>query len=355
MRCAVLSTEILAGKGPDVLVLDGMPVDSYIDKGILSDLAPMLDEKINSSELLPNVANTFRRDMTLYAIPARFSVPMIHGDGLADIHDLASLAEWAGKQSVKGIGVSPKTMMQRFYETSSNDWFKADGSLDEAKFKSDLEALETMAAAVRDEENIQDNEGVSMFGALFVKMKATSINFAPINAVTDLAPPYSAMDEIGSGEIKFFPDRDGGVFIPRTVLGINDGTTGKALAGDFVSFVLSKELLSLSFDDGLPVNEAALSQNVKDKAGMQVGSVGSSSEDPETGEVLFDILTCQMPAEDIVRRVIDNIGKIDQPVIENAVVKAIIIAEATPYLNGEKSLEDTMQSLRGKLALYLSE
>ena len=27
-----LSTELLAGEGPDVLILDGMPVESYIEK-----------------------------------------------------------------------------------------------------------------------------------------------------------------------------------------------------------------------------------------------------------------------------------------------------------------------------------
>lgn len=27
-----LSTDILAGNGPDVLILDGMPVDSYVEK-----------------------------------------------------------------------------------------------------------------------------------------------------------------------------------------------------------------------------------------------------------------------------------------------------------------------------------
>ena len=39
-----LTTEIMAGKGPDVLVLDGMPVETYAEKGILRDLSSVIEE-----------------------------------------------------------------------------------------------------------------------------------------------------------------------------------------------------------------------------------------------------------------------------------------------------------------------
>ena len=37
-----LNTEIMAGKGPDVLCLDGLPLDSYLSKGMLADLSDTL-------------------------------------------------------------------------------------------------------------------------------------------------------------------------------------------------------------------------------------------------------------------------------------------------------------------------
>lgn len=39
-----LTTEIMAGKGPDVLVLDGMPIETYAEKGILRDLSSVIEE-----------------------------------------------------------------------------------------------------------------------------------------------------------------------------------------------------------------------------------------------------------------------------------------------------------------------
>ena len=44
-----LNTNIMAGKGPDILVLDGMPVKSYLEKGLLTDLTEIL----NKVEIIP--------------------------------------------------------------------------------------------------------------------------------------------------------------------------------------------------------------------------------------------------------------------------------------------------------------
>lgn len=37
-----LNTEIMAGNGPDILLLDGLPVNSYIEKGLLTDLSQIV-------------------------------------------------------------------------------------------------------------------------------------------------------------------------------------------------------------------------------------------------------------------------------------------------------------------------
>ena len=37
-----LNTEIAAGNGPDVILLDGLPVESYIEKGLLEDISDVI-------------------------------------------------------------------------------------------------------------------------------------------------------------------------------------------------------------------------------------------------------------------------------------------------------------------------
>ena len=56
-RIRALNARILAGDGPDILVLDGLPTESYIEKGILADLNPLLGDL--KEELLPSVLSAY--------------------------------------------------------------------------------------------------------------------------------------------------------------------------------------------------------------------------------------------------------------------------------------------------------
>jgi hypothetical protein len=74
-----LNTEILAGKGPDILILDGMPVDSYIEKGILADIKGILDEVESADGIFANIKNIYENNGSIYCMPCRFKIPVIAG------------------------------------------------------------------------------------------------------------------------------------------------------------------------------------------------------------------------------------------------------------------------------------
>ena len=76
-----LTTEIMAGKGPDLLILDGMPVETYIEKGILKDLSSMISKEGGYFE---NILHAYQNQQgQICAAPARFMLPMAQG-GSAD-------------------------------------------------------------------------------------------------------------------------------------------------------------------------------------------------------------------------------------------------------------------------------
>ena len=72
-----LSTEIMAGNGPDILMLDGLPVDSYVEKGMLEDLS---DVAAQAEDLFENLMAGMEEDGKLYGIPLRFSIPLVEAD-----------------------------------------------------------------------------------------------------------------------------------------------------------------------------------------------------------------------------------------------------------------------------------
>ena len=70
-----LNTEIMAGNGPDIILMDGLPIEDYIEKGGLEDLSDMVESvKENGEEFFENVLSSYEKGEKVYAIPSRFSV-----------------------------------------------------------------------------------------------------------------------------------------------------------------------------------------------------------------------------------------------------------------------------------------
>lgn len=70
-----LNAAILAGDGPDVIILDNLPLESYIDQGILEDISGLLE----GADVFENITAPFIKDGKMYAVPTRFSMPLLFG------------------------------------------------------------------------------------------------------------------------------------------------------------------------------------------------------------------------------------------------------------------------------------
>lgn len=57
-----LNTEIMAGNGPDIILMDGLPIVDYIEKGVLEDLSDMVESvKENGEEFFENVLSSYKK------------------------------------------------------------------------------------------------------------------------------------------------------------------------------------------------------------------------------------------------------------------------------------------------------
>ena len=70
----------MAGNGPDVLILDGIPVDSYVEKGILADLKGLVEEIEGADGLFTNIKEAYLRDGKMYEMPSRFGFSVVEGE-----------------------------------------------------------------------------------------------------------------------------------------------------------------------------------------------------------------------------------------------------------------------------------
>ena len=70
-----LNTELLAKKGPDVLLLDQLPAETFLKKGMLEDLTDLAEEQ----ELFQTVSHTYEQDGHVYALPLHFKMMGVRG------------------------------------------------------------------------------------------------------------------------------------------------------------------------------------------------------------------------------------------------------------------------------------
>ena len=134
-----LSTDILAGNGPDVLILDGMPVDSYVEKGILTDISDVVDEVKASDGLVDSIVKDSTKDGKIYQIPTYFKYPILLGnkEDINSVSDLSSLVELTKKLSTQTDKMifnnyfSARTLVYSLYNLYGNDWLKHDNTINE--------------------------------------------------------------------------------------------------------------------------------------------------------------------------------------------------------------------------------
>lgn len=86
-----LNTQLVNGEGPDVLILDGLPVDSLIDKGFLHPLSGL-----DTTGVYPKLLERFTAGGELYAVPAKMT-PYLLGRKTEDTEPVASLEDFADR------------------------------------------------------------------------------------------------------------------------------------------------------------------------------------------------------------------------------------------------------------------
>ena len=68
-----LNTEVMGGNGPDILLMDGLPVNSYVEKGLLADVSDTVNPLISDGKLFDKIAQTYKGDDgKIYAVPMTF-------------------------------------------------------------------------------------------------------------------------------------------------------------------------------------------------------------------------------------------------------------------------------------------
>ncbi len=385
-----LNTRIMAGKGPDVLVLDNMPMDSYVEKGILLDIASLLDGISSEEAVFPNIVDAFREDGQVYMVPCAIQLPYVLGRN-EDINKMTDMSGMIGvMEEMRAENPdtdllrlsSPKGMMRVFALTGAPTWRTPEGALDanaisdfltQTKQMYDIQTVGLSEEAFAEweaekeiyqsyysinGENLEDSDEIRTRhqGVYFMsqaqQFAAGSIdNISEYNCHVSL-PKTEGFENCGSIPMS---GQCSNVFWARTLLGINASSENTERAQDFIKTALGTKV-QIDVENGFPVTQKAILDNYADQWRLYKDndyvSGSGSAVDSDGNEV---VLLIRVPDEAEVNELIQWITSLNTAYVEDKTFENVVYEEGSAYMTGEKSLEEAMSSIETRLGIYLAE
>lgn len=364
-----LNTEILAGKGADVLLLDGMPVDSYVEKGILADISNVAEEINETSGLFENIYKAYQKDGAVYELPARFYPAIIEGEkeSVAAGATLSGLADYGVERKEAGAKFvfsykSPTGLLERLYALDASRWTDKGGRLDAEKISNWLTIAQKIYEVdiYGEQQELVDIGGDLKFdlkgevSAFSILSKECEIEFGSIRGMDELISICSVNDTLGEAYDYDIVNRDGAkVFMPYGLAGIVNTTEHRQEAEQFLLTLFGTECGSID-GGGFPINCEAY-ENLCEAAQHKFSSTYQGMIEVSTDDGISYTMNFRNLKKEDTEKLTTMLESLTEPTPQDAVMQEIVVEQAKKFLMKEQSKEETVDAILQKCNLYLSE
>ncbi|MFT3983073.1 MAG: extracellular solute-binding protein [Lachnospiraceae bacterium] len=380
-----LNTQMMAGEGPDLLVLDDMPADSYIEKGMLLDLSTCLGSLSGETELFPSIVNAFKEDEKIYMVPCEIQLPMVLGkendvsqmDSLAGIADSMEMIRKENPERGLLDLFSEEGILRLFSMTSAPAWKTDSGEIDREAIteflKQTRRIYEAQMEGATDKEIERYNNVNEYYVGEYGVTREESDYFGAMDDMSYIGGktqivmgtasyPYGYAELNSVQRVKGFEDnrflplngQSQNVFIPKTLAGINAISEKIEMAQDLLKVLLGEDNQTSLFK-GFAVNKAAFEESFvpNEKYLGEDGLYGAIAMSDEDGLMIsMDIYWVDDEQLESLR---NWIAKADTPYIKDSILEDAVCEEGTNYIQGNKGLEEAVGSIMEKAALYMAE
>lgn len=341
------NTELLAGNGPDLIVLDGLPEQSYIEKGVLLDISDIINPLVTSGDFLPNLIPSYTVEDKIYMVPTRIGIPMAFGTkeltGAAG--DLEKIADFILKNPDKStLGTLDRNAFVKFYLNAlNNEIVDENGYFDGALLKPFLEKLKKILDASKVSDGTRENwpssdwdmieEGNELYLSVISGFYQAQSGFSVINLIDlDAAAVNKA-------------------FVPFGKIGINKAGKNQEIAKQFLQSIFEEEAQNSDYFDGFPVSTKSLDHylELERKYGKAFGG-SFTGADGKSYEMVID-----WPNKEQRKSIIAMCKTVNQEANLDSTLEAMVMEEVAGYFDGKKSLEETVDMIVNKTKTYQSE
>ncbi|WP_197024202.1 ABC transporter substrate-binding protein [Butyrivibrio proteoclasticus] len=358
-----LNMDIISGNTPDILVIsDDLPVDSYINKGLFTDLTHYLqnDPDITENDMITNIVDAFKTGDKLYQlVPSFYFSTMIMKSKYAEGRDYLTFKDCdelmksmgSNKQTAFGLETREGFLEQgiRYSGNTYIDWENKTCHFDSESF---IEFLEFSKDFV---EEYPDNVWEDYKDTLY----RTDDALFCIMSFSDFREYQYWKQGMFGTDISFvgYPNDMGinnSIIYPSKRLAISSQSKNKDAAWEYLKMFLTEEYQDDCYC--FPIRKSSY-----DKKAEEITNKPYYIEDGKKVEYED---TCYIGGQDIplkplskdeVLEVTNFIKSLTLVNNYNSNVNNIIFEEASAYYSGQKSAKETADIIQSRLSIYVNE
>lgn len=368
-----LSTEIIAGRVPDILDVSNLPATQYIARGLLEDLYPFIDadSEIGRDTLMEGALQASEINGGLYSIFTGFGVftivgsPMVLGEAPGWTVDefRAVLAANPNADMPMGRFLTKASFLEMSVVLNTNeyiDWANGTVNFDNESFIGLLEVANTFPDEIDfgNEDMFMDiEEGLIPTGRQIME-------FAGVSSFNDVI----RFNTMFGGDIVFkgFPteNRDGNVLFTQTALAITTQSRDKDGAWSFLRTFLTDDWQRANVQTGFPMSRVVFDELAQHAMNPHVhnGNDGAVPIAPRArGGIIVDGRGDMQDFEPLTQADIDQVialidsasGSTGQT--RDEALWNIIIEAASEFFAGRITSHDAARIIQDRAAIYVSE
>lgn len=364
-----LNADIVSGNVPDIMLLSSqMPVESYIAKGVFTDLNAFLetDTEMKKEELLPNILEALSSEDGLYRIAPSFAVTTF----VAKTADVGEEPGWTMDETLALLASKPEGTQLLSEVTSSSfmyytmwicgeqyvDWNSGECYFDSDGFMKTLEYANTLPREI-DYTAIMDDETYWQEMETQYRNGKTILSLQYLSGFRD----YSYAKQATFGEditMIGFPVDDGlgaGLNI-STTMAISSLSKNQDVAWEFIKLFFTEEYQE-SLDYDFPVRISSL-QKLEEKAWEKPYTIDENGNKQEYDDYFY-VNGMEIPAEPLTKEetgeFMDYLKSLDKLCIYNEALNNIITEETESYFAGQKTAEEVAEVIQSRAKIYVSE
>lgn len=351
-----LNTEIMADEGPDIIVLDNLPVEEYISKGVLEPVTDIVNEK--KDEIFFNMIEGYNKESEIFCVPTTFRIPVIIGNSEVVSAESSNAVIDQMEQQESPVLTRQDFPYAAMYMFVTSDMVEKDGMNEEklTAYYNDLLRLKEMGNVtdkIVDESDYSMNQTVDIFpygesdvpsDIYFGEAKAGVGQIAYADSYIKLNSARKQAD------IHFdYLNKSGGkYYIPTEVLGINSRSSSKDAAKEFLSLYLTEEVQNTN-TMGFSINRNSMKNSAAVTDSPQYYSTIYKNLEDTSGLDLYTLST------DEFNELLLFVELADTPVQVDAVVTETVMEQADKILYEGLDVQTAVQTVCDKINLYLKE